>query len=448
MTNLEELMQAPDKSVLLAMLQDMNPVDIATEMSDMDKGNMVVLFKMMPKDLAARVFTYLDTAEHQSIVEAITQEDVHNLVNTMSMDDRIDLLQELPSNMVRAILAKAAPETRKTINAFLKYPENSAGSLMTVEFICLFETMTCADALAHIRTAGINKETIYTCYVTDDKRHLTGIATLRAILMSEGRELIRDIMQTNIVVAHTWDDQEEVANDFKKYGLIAMPVLDQENRIVGIITFDDINEVIEEEHAEDIETMAALKPSEEEYLKSSVWTLARNRILWLLLLMISATFTGLIIRHYEIMLERMVFLAAFVPMLMDTGGNAGAQISTLIVRGLGNGSIEPIDWGRVLWKELRVGLICAGTLAAVDFLRILCFKQATWRVNLVVNMTLFATVMFAKLLGCSLPLLAKRFTRFDPALMAGPLLTTTVDALTLFIYFTIASILLANIPMA
>ena len=439
-----EKMLAPGSfGALKAELEEMNPVDIANAMSDMDKSKMLILFRLMPKDQAAAVFTYLDPSEHRNIVDAISAAEAGDLLDEMYTDDAVDFLGELPSNMVRAILQEAEPDTRKTVNQFLNYPENSAGSLMTSEFVYLFETMTCKDALAVIRSAGIDKETIYTCYVTDASRHLTGVVSLRTILLASDETRIADIMETAIVVAHTHDDQEEVAKNFSKYDFIAMPVVDGENRIVGIITVDDIIDVVEAENTEDVEKMAALKPSENEYLKSSVWTLARNRIVWLLVLMISATFTAMIIRHYEDMLTKMVFLAAFVPMLMDTCGNSGQQASTLIVRGLAVGDIELGDWLKILWKELRVGFLCALTLAVVNFARIWIFHLATPRVNFVVNLTLLFAVILSKLIGCMLPILAKR-VKCDPALMASPLLTTSVDALTLAIYFNIATSLLSG----
>lgn len=429
---------------LQKQLLEMNPVDIANEMSDMDKSRMLMLFRLMPKDLAAEVFSYLDSSEHRHIADAISLHDITSLIDEMSVDDVVDFLGELPSNMVRAIVSEADPVTRKTINAFLNYPENSAGSIMTVEFVCLFESQTCKEALAYIRSCGIDKETIYTCYVTDASRHLTGTVSLRGILFAEDTTRIADIMETNVVFAHTTDDQEEVAKDFSKYDLIAMPVLDTENRLVGIITIDDVMDVMEAEQTEDVEKMAALKPSDNEYLKSSVWTLARNRIVWLLVLMISATLTAIIIRHYEKLLSSMVALAAFLPMLMDTGGNSGSQASTLIVRGLAVGDIELKDWHKILWKELRVGSICAITLASVNFMRIAVFRQAEWRVNLVVSLTLACAVLMAKVIGGMLPLLAK-LLHLDPALMASPLLTTSVDALTLAVYFSIATALMTMV---
>ena len=399
---------------------------------------MIRVFRLMSGDQAAEVFAYLDANDHNAIARQLTTEEARKLVEDMYLDDAVDFLDELPSDMVRNILANSKPETRVLINRFLNYPENSAGSLMTVEFVRLFETQTCREAIAYVRTSGIEKETIYTCYVVDAATHLTGIVSLREILTSKDDTLIRDIMSTDFVFATTTEDQERVALDFKKYDLIAMPVLDQESRIVGIITVDDIMDVIEAEQTEDLERLAGMQHAEKGYLDSTVWELAKNRILWLMILMVSATITASLINRYNRLLSGMVVLAAFIPMLMDTGGNSGSQASTLMVRGLATGEVGPRDWGKVVWKEFRVGILCATILASINFLRIFAFQQATWQVNLVVNLTLFFTVIVAKVTGGSLPIAAK-LCKVDPALMASPILTTMVDLFTLLIYFNIAT---------
>lgn len=438
MHKLDELLAAGKFAELRQILRDMNPVDIANELGEMDTADMIRVFRLMSGDQAAEVFAYLDANDHNAIARQLTTEEARKLVEDMYLDDAVDFLDELPSDMVRNILANSKPETRVLINRFLNYPENSAGSLMTVEFVRLFETQTCREAIAYVRTSGIEKETIYTCYVVDAATHLTGIVSLREILTSKDDTLIRDIMSTDFVFATTTEDQERVALDFKKYDLIAMPVLDQESRIVGIITVDDIMDVIEAEQTEDLERLAGMQHAEKGYLDSTVWELAKNRILWLMILMVSATITASLINRYNRLLSGMVVLAAFIPMLMDTGGNSGSQASTLMVRGLATGEVGPRDWGKVAWKEFRVGILCATILASINFLRIFAFQQATWQVNLVVNLTLFFTVIVAKVTGGSLPIAAK-LCKVDPALMASPILTTMVDLFTLLIYFNIAT---------
>ena len=438
MHKLDELLAAGKFAELRQILRDMNPVDIANELGEMDTADMIRVFRLMSGDQAAEVFAYLDANDQNAIAKQLTTEEARKLVEDMYLDDAVDFLDELPSDMVRNILANSKPETRVLINRFLNYPENSAGSLMTVEFVRLFETQTCREAIAYVRTSGIEKETIYTCYVVDAATHLTGIVSLREILTSKDDTLIRDIMSTDFVFATTTEDQERVALDFKKYDLIAMPVLDQESRIVGIITVDDIMDVIEAEQTEDLERLAGMQHAEKGYLDSTVWELAKNRILWLMILMVSATITASLINRYNRLLSGMVVLAAFIPMLMDTGGNSGSQASTLMVRGLATGEVGPRDWGKVVWKEFRVGIFCATILASINFLRIFAFQQATWQVNLVVNLTLFFTVIVAKVTGGSLPIAAK-LCKVDPALMASPILTTMVDLFTLLIYFNIAT---------
>lgn len=443
MSSLSQFIQNGHFSALQARLVEMNPVDLARELEQMDRGEMLMVFRLMPKDMAASVFTYLDSSLHHHIVETISQQEIRDLIDEMFIDDAVDLLGELPSNMVRAIINNTSIETRNLINSFLKYPENSAGSLMTAEFVGLFDTMTCHDALELIRQSGVDKETIYTCYATDQGRHLTGVVSLRKILLSQDNCPISDIMSSPAICVHTNDDQEEVATKFQEYDLLAMPVVDNENRIVGIITIDDIVDVIEAENTEDMELMAALHPSEAQYLKTGIWRLARNRIGWLMVLMISATFTGEIIGHFEEMLTTAVILAAFIPMLMDTGGNCGSQSSTLIIRGMAVGEIHLKDWTAVLWKELRVSMVVGLALSMVNLVRIMLFTKSNFQVEIVVTITLFITVVFSKTVGCCLPLFA-RLCKMDPALMASPLITTIVDAFALLFYFVTASLIMGT----
>lgn len=427
---------------LRAQMIAMNPVDVAHELEEVDPEKRLLVFCMLPKDHAAAAFTYLDSEMKRQIVDGISRHRLSLILEELPVDDTIDFLEELPANMVNAILSQATPEKRGDINNILKYPDNSAGSLMTIEYVILSEKMTVADALANVRAQGGGKETIYTCYVVGEGRKLSGAVSLRRLILSPADNLVCDIMSTPTVHVHTHEDQEVVAEKFKEYDLLVMPVVDSEDRLVGIITVDDILDVIEAENTEDFEIMAALQPSEHEYLKTGIWQLSRNRIVWLLVLMLSATLTGSIIYRFQDMLEKVVILAAFIPILMDTGGNCGSQVTTLIIRGMAVGEIKLSHWLQVLWKEMQVGVIVGVTLAAVNMLRLLFFvKDANFRVNIVVTITLFITVLASKLTGGILPLAAKRFN-LDPALMAGPLITTVVDAFALLIYFSIASVLL------
>lgn len=443
---LNELLDKGAFSSLRAKLAEMNEVDIAEFMEDLDREKTLLVFRILPKDISADVFAYLDTDSRTQIVQACTDKELHVLVDDLFLDDTVDLLEEVPANVVTRVLASTDAQTREMINRFLKYPENSAGSIMTIELVELHDRLTVDEAIAHIRKTGVDKETIYTCYCIDDARHLIGTVQLRHLLLNDGGTLVRDLMDDTdrLISVRTVDDQEDVADLVRKYDLLSVPVVDNENRLVGIITVDDIMDVIEEENTEDIEKMNLLKPSNNDkpYLKTSVVRLAGNRIVWLLILMISATFTGKIIEHYENMLAAMVGLTAAIPMLMDTGGNAGNQASTLVIRNLALGEVSVRDYLKILWKELRVALICGVTLACVNFLRMLLLGGSTMSVYLVVCMAMFFAVTVAKVIGCTLPIVAK-LIHLDPALMAGPMITTIVDAVTLLIYFALArSILL------
>lgn len=419
-------------------LSDTYPMDVAEVFDELEPEQCIVLFRLLSKDQAAEVFSYLSTQRRKDIVSAININLLNHIFDELNFDDKIDFLSEMPANFAKNLIAASSDEERKLINQFLNYPENSAGSLMTIEYVDLTKNMSVRQALDRIKKIGVDKETIYTCYVLDDTRKLEGLVSLRRLVLSDESLIIGDIMHEDVVLAHTLDDQEEVAGLFKKYDLMTVPVVDNENRLVGIITIDDIVDVIEQENTEDFQKMAAMAPTDEEYLHTNVFTLAKRRIFWLLILMVSATFTGGIISHYEILLSSAVVLTTFIPMLMDSGGNAGSQSSTLIIRGIALGEIELRDWPKVLWKELRVSLIAGIAMAIVNYIRMVLLGQYSVAVMLTVSVTLICTIVVAKLIGSILPIIAKTL-RMDPAIMAGPLITTIVDALSLIVFFSVAS---------
>lgn len=428
---------------LRSTLVEMNSADVAEFMADLPEDKLILVFRILPKDLAADVFSYLETETQTSIVSSINDVELGLLVEELYVDDAVDFLEEVPASVVKRVLQNASPERRNIINRFLKYPENSAGSVMTIEMVEFHSRINVKDALKIIRETGVDKETIYTCYVIDDFRHLVGVIPLRRLLLSDEQTKISDIItdEEHIISVGTLDDQEVVAEIARKYDLLSVPVVDNENRLVGIVTIDDIVDIIEDEATEDFEKMALLSPSDEEYLKTGVFTLAKRRILWLMILMVSATFTGKIIENYENMLAAVVGLTACIPMLMDTGGNAGNQTSTLIIRGLALGEIHLTDYFKVLFKEVRVALLCGVALAVVNFGRMALLNgdvSENFKMYLVVCAAMLCSVVAAKCIGCSLPMLAK-LIHLDPALMAGPMITTIVDALTLIIYFTFAT---------
>ncbi|MBO6150657.1 MAG: magnesium transporter [Clostridium sp.] len=423
---------------LKSRLIEMNEVDIASFMEELDSEKTVVVFRMLPKELATDVFAELEPEQQQQIVTSITDYELGAIINDLYVDDAVDMLEELPANVVKRVLKNSNPEQRKLLNQFLKYPEDSAGSVMTAEFVNLKKNMTVADAFEYIRRHGVDKETIYTCYVTDEKRKLLGVVTVKELLMNAYETKITDIMDDNVIKVTTTEDQEKVANLFSEYNLLALPVVDNEERLVGIITVDDVMDVMEEEVTEDIEKMAAIIPSEKPYLKTGVLTLARNRIPWLLVLMFSSMITGNILLRYENAFAAIPLLVTFVPMLMDTGGNSGSQASTMIIRGMAVGDIELSDVAKVMWKELRVGMICGAVLALANFIRLMIQYPGNTLICLTVVMSVFFTVIIAKTIGCSLPILAKAI-HLDPALIASPMLTTLVDAASLTIYFTFAT---------
>ncbi len=431
-------------SALREQLCELNVVDIAQAMEELPENELLRIFRILPKDISADVFSYLEPESQAQLLNLITDSELSSLLDEMFLDDTVDFLEEVPANVVRRVLAQADSETRKIINKFLKYPENSAGSIMTIEMVELHDFFTVGQAIAHIRSTAFDMETVYSCLCIDDKRHLIGSVALHTLLMAKDDELIRDVMDTDsqLISVHTLEDQEEVAEIAKKYDLLSVPVVDNEQRLVGIITIDDIVDVIEDENTEDFEKMAMLHPSDDNYLKTSVFNLAKNRILWLLVLMVSATFTGKIIESYEEMLSAVAGLTACIPMLMDTGGNAGNQVSTLIIRGLALGEIRPKDYLKIVFKEIRVALICGLTLAVVNIGRMLIFSSGGMPVYLVVSAAMVCAVIVAKIIGCTLPIVAK-LVKLDPALMAGPMITTIVDMVTLLIYFALAKAFLA-----
>jgi magnesium transporter len=420
-----------------SILQDMNTADIAELFADLKMEKIIRVFRLLPKYTASEVFSDLDPDKQQLLVEALSDTEVGEIINHLFADDAVDFIEEMPANAVKRVLRNVNPEKRKIINQLLQYPDDSAGSIMTTEYIDLLETAAVKEAFDIIRATGLNKETIYTCYVIRPDGQLIGMVSAKALMLAGLQDKIGDIMDANPIFALTADDQEMVAGLFKKYGLLAMPVVDRERKLVGIITVDDIVEIIEEENTEDLEKMNALNPSDDPYLKTSILTLARNRILWLLVLMLSATITGGIISGFEDALAVLPILVAFIPMLMDTGGNAGSQAATLIIRGMALGEISLADIVRVLWREVRIGTLCGLGLGAVNFLRIYFMNGRNAALALMVSLSLFATVLMAKSVGCVLPMIAKKL-KLDPALMAAPLITTIIDGASLVVYFSIA----------
>ncbi|NMB26913.1 MAG: magnesium transporter [Tissierellia bacterium] len=435
---LEYLIQEKKYVTLKKELEEMNEADVAELLEPLDIHTSLLIFRMLPKDLAVDVFAHFSVEQQRDFIGVVTDKELKDIIDELFFDDMIDIIEEVPANIVKKILLNAKEEERSLINQFLRYPPDSAGSIMTIEYVDLKKTMTVRDALDHIKETGLDKETVYTCYVTDKNRKLEGIVSLRKLVISEEDHTIEDIMDRDVIYVHTNHDQETVAGMFKKYGFLALPVVDKEDRLTGIITIDDIVNVIDQETTEDFQKMAAMSPSEEKYLDANIFNLAKQRVMWLLVLMVSATFTGGIIRKYESVLETVVVLTAFIPMLMDTGGNSGSQSSTLIIRGLALGEIDLEDVGKVMWKEFRISIVVGIVLAIVNFFRIYLFDDVGLTVSLTVSLTLFVTVIIAKVVGGILPMIAKKM-KIDPAIMAGPLITTIVDALSLIVYFAIAS---------
>jgi magnesium transporter len=439
---LELLNENPIKAVKLRFLfASMNAVDIADLFEDASKERIMRIFRLLPKSIAADVFSYIDPDEQQIIIEALSDSEVSDIMNKLFVDDAVDLIEEMPADVVNRLLLSTNPEKRKTINQLLQYPEDSAGSIMTTEYAELREDSTVRDAFEHIRKTGINRETIYTSYVIKPGRLLVGIVSAKKLMLANPDDTIDRIMNTNFIFAYTTDDQEQVAALFKKYGLLSMPIVDRDQHLVGIVTVDDVVQVIEEENTEDFEKMGALNPSEEPYLKTGIFKLAGNRIVWLLFLMLSATITGIIITSFEDALAVLPVLVAFIPMLMDTAGNAGTQTSTLVIRGMALEEIRFRDLAIVLWKEFRVALLCGLALGLINFVRIYIMNGKNAVLSLAVTLSLLCTILMAKTIGCVLPMAAKKL-KLDPAIMAAPLLTTIIDGTALTIYFTIAKLLL------
>ncbi len=435
---IREFLEGKQYTSLRQLLEELNDADIAAVMEMLPAEDMVKVYRILPKDLAADAFSYLETESQQAVISSLSDKEAAGVIENLMADDAVDFLEEMPASVVERLLANASPDTRKTINQLLDYPEDSAGSIMTVEYVSLKESLTVDQAIERIRAVGLDSETVNICYVLDAKRRLVGTVALRYLLLSRGDEIIGDIMHENVISINTLTDQEQAAAQFKRYDFTAMPVVDNENRLVGIITVDDIVDILEEEATEDMEMMAAIVPSDKPYMRTTVWETFRKRIPWLLLLMVSATFTGAIIASFEEALSVYAALIAFIPMLMDTGGNAGGQASVTVIRGLSLGEIVYRDVPRVLWKEIRVALLCGLTLAAANFVKLMVFDRVGTAVSLTVCLTLIAAVLTAMVVGCLLPVGAKKLG-FDPAVMASPFITTIVDALSLLVYFRFAT---------
>ena len=445
---IEALIDAKKYATIRDVLTTLRPADIAIILESVDNAKLPLVFRLLPKELAAEAFVEMESDQQEVLIRSFSDAELKEVVDELYVDDAVDIVEEMPANVVSRILRQADPDMRKMINEILKYPEDSAGSIMTTEYVELRPDMSADDAIKRVRRTGIDKDTIYTCYVTDKDRRLIGAITLKTLLLSDDETLVSDIMREDAVCVNTLEDQEEAAKALSKYDLQAIPVVDQESRLVGIITIDDAIDVIEEETTEDIEKMAAIMPTDKPYLKMTPVEIWKSRIPWLMLLMVSATFTGMIISSFETALAAQAALTAFIPMLMDTGGNSGSQASVTVIRSLSIGDIEFSDIFQVIWKELRVAILCALTLAVVSFAKIqlidvllLGHTSVTIGVTLVVCLTLALTIIAAKFVGCTLPLLAKKLG-FDPAVMASPFITTIVDALSLLIYFAFASVIL------
>ena len=435
---IKTLLENKKYSTLRDMLDTMNPSDIAGIFEEIPAEKLPLIFRLLPKELAAEVFVEMESDLQELLIQGFSDAELKEVVDELYVDDAADIVEEMPANVVKRILRQADPEMRKMINEILNYPEDSAGSIMTTEYVSLRPKMTVEEAIKRIRRTGIDKETIYTCYVTRDDRMLMGFVTIRELLLADEDDKIGDIMDPNVISVMTTEDQEQAASLISKYDFIALPVVDKEGRLVGIVTVDDAMDVLEEEVTEDIEKMAAITPSGKPYLRTSTFELWKNRIPWLLLLMISATLTGMIITSFETALSACVILTAYIPMLMDTGGNCGSQASVTIIRALTLDEVEFSDIFKVIWKEIRVAVLCGLTLSVCNFAKLMVFDRLEFTVAVTICVTLALTVTVAKIVGCSLPMLAKKLG-FDPAVMASPFITTIVDAISLLIYFKAAT---------
>ena len=441
-TMLANLDDAKKYQSLRDVMETLPAPDLAAVFEDLPAEKLPVLFRLCPKDLAADVFAELTPATQQQLIDGLTDTELKAVVDELFVDDATDLVEEMPANVVKRILAQADPATRRMINELLKYPEDSAGGVMTTELMALRPDMTVAQAMDTIRENGFDKETINNCYVTDSSRRLVGVVSLRALVLAKNtEEPIKDLMDSKVVSVSTTTDQEDVSKLFEKYGFLAIPVVDAENRLVGIVTIDDAISILQDEASEDIAKMNAIGPSDKPYFKQSMWDLYKSRAPWLLFLMISATFSSLVIRGYEDALAAVTVLTAYIPMLTDAGGNAGSQSTSTIIRGMAVGDIQPHDLPRILWRESRVALLCGGTLAVCNFAKMLLFDRIAAPVALVVCLTLICTILLSQLIGGLLPVAAEKL-HVDPAVMASPLITTIVDATTLLIYFNVAKIVL------
>ena len=429
------------------VLARINPPDLAVAFEELDKKDTLILFRLLPKELAADTFIEMQSDAQQKLLEAFSDKEIKAVFDEIFIDDTVDIIEEMPATVVKRILKLSDAETRKSINEILAYPEDSAGSIMTTEYVDLKKHLTVEQAFARIRKNGVDKETIYTCYVTDSHRKLIGVVTVRELLLSDYNDRIEDIMETNVLFANTLDDREAVVQMFDKYDILALPIVDNESRLVGIVTVDDAIDVLQEEVTEDIERMAAITPTDKPYLKTGVFEIFKSRIPWLLILMISATFTGLIITRFEDALVTFTALTAFIPMLMNTAGNAGSQASVTVIRGLSLGEIKFSDIFRIVFKEFRVSLLAGAALSVANFIKIWAFDIVVLKSDIslleaaVVCITIFVSVLFSKIVGCALPILAKKL-RLEPEVMASPFITTIVDVLVLMVYFTIAHLLL------
>ena len=447
-STLTALMENRKYAAVKDMLVTMNPADIASIFDELDEDKIPLMFRLLPKSLAADTFVEMESEHQEMLIRGFSDKELGEVVDELNVDDAADLADEMPANVVSRILAQASPEKRREINEILRYPENSAGSIMTTEFVSLRVDMTVAEAIQRIRLTGVDKETIYTCYVTEN-RHLLGILSVKDLLLTlDDNKRVGEIMDTNVISVNTLTDQEEVAHRLSKYNFIALPVVDTENRMVGIVTFDDAMDVIEEETTEDIEIMGGMTPSEKPYLRSSPVELFKHRIPWLMLLMVSATFTGMIINGFESALAAQVVLTSFIPMLMDTGGNSGSQASVTIIRAISLGELEFSDLPKAVWKEIQTAVLCGAALAAVCFIKIMLIDRlllgntdVTPLIAAVVCVTMALTVLVSKVIGCILPVFAKKMG-FDPAVMSSPFITTIIDAVSLLLYFALATSLL------
>lgn len=448
----DELMQLLDErrmKELQLRLEDMNEFDVAEFLSEIGDNRMPMVFRLLSKQMAADVFANFDSPEQEQIINSITDSELSAIIEELYVDDAVDMMEELPANVVKRVMRTATPETRRLINQYLNYPDNSAGSIMTAEFVDLKKYMNVRESIARIRRIGEDKETIYTCFVTSADRKLEGVLSVKDLLLSDDETVIEDIMDTNIVFCMTHDDQEEAAEKISDYDLMALPVVDKEGRLVGIVTVDDVIDVMEAEATEDFELMAAMTPSDKPYSRTSAWDMWKRRVPWLMFLMLSATFTSMIINSFEDALAVQAVLIGFIPMLMGTGGNSGAQASTAVIRSISLGDTEPEDVGRVIWKEFRVAILCGVTLAAVNFAKMLLVDRmllnndgVTITVAAVVSLSIVLIVMFAKVVGSVLPIAAEKLG-VDPAVMANPLISTITDAVSLLIYFEIAKLMIS-----